>query len=168
MIWGGWDRIPNALAGLYFSNCRAVHWHCAQFTEFSQGSDKKVLWAIINFTSLFSYSFQINSFRLKWLQVHHLPHHQWWSKHAQTWNWHYQKVEASQQSSSAVSFLTITLGKEVKKSFNCLLFSTQHAHLPFAFSFKVTTDTWQEREFHLESLVLIPLEPFLHPCLRLW
>ena len=106
MIWGGWDRISNALAGLYSSNCRAVHWHWAQFTEFSQGSDKKVLWAISNFTSLFSYSFQINSFRLKWLQVHHLPHHHWWSKHAQTWKLHSQKVEASHQSSSAVSFST--------------------------------------------------------------
>lgn len=106
MIWGGWDRISNALAGLYSSNCRAVHWHWAQFTEFSQGSDKKVLWAISNFTSLFSYSFQINSFRLKWLQVHHLPHHHWWSKHAQTWSSHFQKVEASHQSSSAVSFST--------------------------------------------------------------
>ena len=45
------------------SNCREVH--CAQFTEFSEGTDMKVLWASINFTGLFSYSFQINSFRLR-------------------------------------------------------------------------------------------------------
>ena len=33
------------------------------------------------------------------------------------------------------------LGKKSFKRFNCLLFSTLHEQLPFAFSFKVTTET---------------------------
>ena len=61
MVGGTESLMPRQVVRL--SNCREVH--CAQFTEFSEGTDMKVLWASINFTGLFSYSFQINSFRLR-------------------------------------------------------------------------------------------------------